>query len=149
MARPGFDDPQWFRRAVFYEVFLRGFADSSGDGNGDLRGLTERLDHLDWLGVDCVWLLPFYASPLRDGGYDISDFFTVHPTYGVLADVIELVDEVVLVDDDEIQAAMGLIADSLGVLVEPAGAAGVAAASRHPEQLSGERVAVLLTGAAG
>jgi alpha-glucosidase len=93
MARPGFDDPQWFRRAVFYEVFLRGFADSSGDGNGDLRGLTERLDHLDWLGVDCVWLLPFYASPMRDGGYDISDFFTVHPTYGVLADVIELVDE--------------------------------------------------------
>ena len=93
MARPGFDDPQWYRRAVFYEVFLRGFADSSGDGSGDLRGLTERLDHLDWLGVDCVWLLPFYASPLRDGGYDISDFFTVHPTYGVLADVIELVDE--------------------------------------------------------
>ena len=93
MARPGFDDPQWYRRAVFYEVFLRGFADSSGDGNGDLRGLTERLDHLDWLGVDCVWLLPFYASPMRDGGYDISDFFTVHPTYGVLADVIELVDE--------------------------------------------------------
>jgi maltose alpha-D-glucosyltransferase/alpha-amylase len=93
MARPGFDDPQWYRRAVFYEVFLRGFADSSGDGCGDLRGLTERLDHLDWLGVDCVWLLPFYASPLRDGGYDISDYFSVHPSYGVLADVIELVDE--------------------------------------------------------
>ena len=93
MARPGFDDPQWYRRAVFYEVFLRGFADSSGDGCGDLRGLTERLDHLDWLGVDCVWLLPFYASPLRDGGYDISDYFAVHPSYGVLADVIELVDE--------------------------------------------------------
>lgn len=66
-----------------------------------------------------------------------------------LARVIELVDEVVLVDDDEIQAAMRLIADSLGALVEPAGAAGVAAVSRHPEQLSGERVAVLLTGAAG
>ena len=93
MARPGFDDPQWYQRAVFYEVFLRGFSDSSGDGNGDLRGLTERLDHLDWLGVDCVWLLPFYASPLRDGGYDISDFFTIHPVYGVLADAVELVDE--------------------------------------------------------
>ncbi|HEY8094066.1 MAG TPA: alpha-amylase family glycosyl hydrolase, partial [Acidimicrobiales bacterium] len=78
---------------MFYEVFLRGFSDSSGDGTGDLRGLTERLDHLDWLGIDCVWLLPFYASPLRDGGYDISDFFAVHPTYGVLADVVELVDE--------------------------------------------------------
>src|SRR4029079_14308324 len=78
---------------VSCEVCLVGFADSSGDGCGDLRGLTERLDHLDWLGVDCVWLLPFYASPLRDGGYDISDYFSVHPSYGVLADVVELVDE--------------------------------------------------------
>ncbi len=93
MARPGFDDAHWYQRAVFYEVLVRGFADSSDDGAGDLRGLTERLDHLDWLGVDCLWLLPFYASPLRDGGYDISDFFTVHPSYGVLADVIELTDE--------------------------------------------------------
>ena len=93
MTRPGWDDPHWYQRAVFYEVFLRGFADSSGDGTGDLRGLTERLDHLDWLGVDCLWLLPFYASPLRDGGYDIADFFTVHPSYGVLADVVELIEE--------------------------------------------------------
>ena len=92
MARPGFDDPQWYRRAVFYEVFLRGFADSSGDGSGDLRGLTERLDHLDWLGVDCVWLLPFYASPLRDGGYDISDYMTVLPEFGQVQDVADLVE---------------------------------------------------------
>ena len=61
MARPGPTIARWYQRAVFYEVFLRGFADSSGDGCGDLRGLTERLDHLDWLGVDCLWLLPFYA----------------------------------------------------------------------------------------
>ena len=67
---------------MFYEVFLRSFYDSSGDGNGDLRGLMQRLDHLEWLGIDCLWLLPFYTSPLRDGGYDISDFFTIQPVYG-------------------------------------------------------------------
>ena len=67
-------DPQWYKRAVFYEVLIRGFHDSNGDGTGDLRGLTSRLDYLQWLGVDCIWLLPIYASPLRDGGYDISGF---------------------------------------------------------------------------
>ena len=65
-------DPQWYKRAVFYEVLIRGFADSNGDGTGDLRGLTSRLDYLQWLGIDCIWLLPIYASPLRDGGYDIT-----------------------------------------------------------------------------
>jgi maltose alpha-D-glucosyltransferase / alpha-amylase len=83
---------RWFQRAVFYEVFVRGFADANGDGTGDLKGLTQRLDHLAWLGVDCLWLLPFYESPLRDGGYDISDFFSVHPAYGVLADAVELLE---------------------------------------------------------
>src|SRR5215212_1047122 len=67
-------DPLWYKRAVFYEVLVRGFKDSNGDGTGDLRGLTEKLDYLQWLGVDCLWLLPIYKSPLRDGGYDISDF---------------------------------------------------------------------------
>ena len=61
-------DPLWFKRAVFYEVLIRGFRDSNGDGTGDIRGLTEKLDYLQWLGVDCVWLLPIYESPLRDGG---------------------------------------------------------------------------------
>ena len=61
-------DPQWYKRAVFYEVLVRGFHDSNGDGTGDLRGLTSRLDYLEWLGIDCIWLLPFYQSPLRDGG---------------------------------------------------------------------------------
>ena len=81
-------DRRWFQRAVFYEVLVRGFFDSNDDGTGDLRGITEQLDYLQWLGVDCLWLLPFYQSPLRDGGYDISDFFTILPEYGDLADVV-------------------------------------------------------------
>ena len=55
-------DPLWFKRAVFYEVLVRGFADSDGDGTGDIRGVTSKLDYLRWLGIDCIWLLPFYAS---------------------------------------------------------------------------------------
>jgi maltose alpha-D-glucosyltransferase/alpha-amylase len=86
-------DPHWYKRAVFYEVVIRGFYDSNGDGTGDIRGLTERLDHLEWLGVDCIWLLPIYASPLRDGGYDISDFFSVLPEFGTIGDFVELVEE--------------------------------------------------------
>jgi maltose alpha-D-glucosyltransferase/alpha-amylase len=85
-------DPQWFKRAVFYEIHIRGFYDANGDGSGDFRGLTEKLDYLQWLGIDCIWLLPFYASPLRDGGYDISDFYSVHPDYGTVEDVRQLVD---------------------------------------------------------
>jgi maltose alpha-D-glucosyltransferase/alpha-amylase len=86
-------DERWYQKAVFYEVLTRGFFDANDDGTGDLRGLTEKLDYLQWLGVDCIWLLPFYQSPLRDGGYDISDFFTVLPEYGNLADLVELVEE--------------------------------------------------------
>ncbi len=86
-------DEGWFQRAVFYEVSIRGFYDSNNDGGGDLKGLTKKLDYLQWLGVDCLWLLPFYQSPLRDGGYDISDFFTVLPEYGDLADAEGLVEE--------------------------------------------------------
>jgi maltose alpha-D-glucosyltransferase/alpha-amylase len=86
-------DPQWYRRAVFYEVLVRGFADSNNDGTGDLRGLREKLDYLHWLGIDCLWLLPIYASPLRDGGYDISDFMAVLPEFGDLGDFVLLVEE--------------------------------------------------------
>jgi maltose alpha-D-glucosyltransferase/alpha-amylase len=75
-------DPEWFKRAVFYEVLVRSFKDSNGDGVGDLAGLTEKLDYIAWLGVDCVWLPPFYASPLRDGGYDISDYRDIPPDVG-------------------------------------------------------------------
>src|SRR3712207_6881497 len=70
-------DPLWYKRAVFYEVLVRGFADSNADGIGDLRGMIDKLDYLQWLGVDCLWLPPFFASPLRDGGYDVSDYTAV------------------------------------------------------------------------
>ena len=86
-------DPDWYKRAVFYEVLVRGFQDANGDGTGDIRGLTSRLDYLQWLGVDCIWLLPLYESPLRDGGYDISDFMQVLPEYGNIGDFVELVRE--------------------------------------------------------
>jgi len=85
-------DPLWFKRAVFYEIHIRGFFDSDGDGSGDFRGLTEKLDFLQWLGVDCVWLLPIYPSPLRDGGYDIADFNAIHPDYGTVEDFRTFVD---------------------------------------------------------
>jgi len=86
-------DPDWFKRAVFYEVLVRAFADLDGNGTGDLKGLTSKLDYLQWLGVDCLWLPPFYASPLRDGGYDISDFRAVLPEFGTVEDFVGLLDE--------------------------------------------------------
>jgi len=86
------NDPSWYKTAIFYEVLVRGFADATNDGTGDIRGLIERLDYLSWLGIDCIWLMPFYESPLRDGGYDISDFLTVLPEYGSVEEVAELVD---------------------------------------------------------
>lgn len=74
-------DTSWFETAVFYEVMVRSFADSSGDGIGDLAGLTEHLDYLQWLGVDCLWLPPFFASPMTDGGYDVADYRAISPTW--------------------------------------------------------------------
>ena len=85
-------DPLWFKRAVFYEIHLRGFFDGNDDGSGDLRGVNEKLDYLQWLGIDCIWLLPMYPSPLRDGGYDIADFTSVHPDYGTVDDLRQLLD---------------------------------------------------------
>ncbi|MFD1713503.1 maltose alpha-D-glucosyltransferase [Amnibacterium flavum] len=84
-------NPQWYRRSVFYEVMVRSFADSNGDGTGDLGGLTARLDYLQWLGIDALWLPPFYQSPLRDGGYDVSDFKSVLPEFGTIDEFRELV----------------------------------------------------------
>jgi maltose alpha-D-glucosyltransferase/alpha-amylase len=86
------DDPEWYRTAVFYEVITRAFSDADGDGTGDLRGLIARLDYLQWLGIDCLWLPPFYPSPLRDGGYDISDYTAIAPQFGTMADFLELVE---------------------------------------------------------
>jgi maltose alpha-D-glucosyltransferase/alpha-amylase len=79
-------DDLWYKDAVFYELHVKAFYDSNGDGVGDFRGLMEKLDYLQDLGIDCIWLLPFYPSPLRDDGYDISDYYNVHPSYGTLAD---------------------------------------------------------------
>jgi maltose alpha-D-glucosyltransferase/alpha-amylase len=76
---------------VFYEVLVRAFADSNGSGSGDINGLISKLDYIQWLGVDCLWVPPFYASPLRDGGYDISDYCAVLPEFGTLPDFSELV----------------------------------------------------------
>nr|MBA3265187.1 maltose alpha-D-glucosyltransferase [Nocardioidaceae bacterium] len=86
-------DPHWFKRAVFYEVLVRSFKDSNGDGVGDFNGLREKLDYLHWLGVDCLWIPPFYESPLRDGGYDVSDFRNILPDVGTLADFQRLLDD--------------------------------------------------------
>ncbi len=71
---------------------MRGFFDANADGYGDFRGLTEKLDYLEWLGIDCIWLLPMYPSPLRDGGYDTSEFNGVHPDYGTISDVRDFID---------------------------------------------------------
>ncbi|MGW1379630.1 glycoside hydrolase family 13 protein [Streptomyces sp. NPDC002446] len=82
--------PQWWRDAVIYQVYVRSFADSDGDGIGDLRGVRERLPYLRDLGVDAVWLTPFYASPQADGGYDVADYRAVDPLFGTLQDADDL-----------------------------------------------------------
>jgi hypothetical protein len=86
------DDPLWFKDAIFYEVYVRGFYDSNADGVGDFRGLTEKLDHIQWLGADCILLLPINASPLRDGGYDVSNYYAILPKYGTLEDFKHFLD---------------------------------------------------------
>ncbi len=86
------DDPLWFRDAIIYELHVRAFADSNGDGIGDFPGLITRLDYLRDLGVTALWLLPFYPSPLRDDGYDIADYRTVNPIYGNLDDFRRFLD---------------------------------------------------------
>nr|WP_308470182.1 maltose alpha-D-glucosyltransferase [Kineococcus rubinsiae] len=94
MAGPGLkNDPQWYKTAVFYEALVRAFSDSNGSGSGDFSGLIDRLDYLQWLGVDCLWLPPFFASPLRDGGYDISDYNAVLPEFGTMPEFQRLVQE--------------------------------------------------------
>ncbi len=86
-------DHLWYKDAIIYEVHVRAFFDSNGDGIGDFRGLTEKLDYLQDLGVTAIWLLPFYPSPLMDDGYDIADYTAVHPSYGSLRDVRALIRE--------------------------------------------------------
>src|SRR5271163_2487224 len=89
---PGAGEP-WWKHALIYEVYPRSFQDSNGDGIGDLKGITERLDYLQALGVDAIWLSPIYPSPQVDFGYDISDYENIDPQYGTLADFDHLVAE--------------------------------------------------------
>src|SRR5258706_9396196 len=77
---------RWYKDAIICEIHVRAFSDGNGDGIGDFEGLTEKLDYLQDLGITALWLLPFYPSPLRDDGYDISDYTDIHPSYGTLAD---------------------------------------------------------------
>jgi len=81
--------PDWYRHAIFYEVYVRSFQDSNGDGIGDFKGLTSRLDYLKDLGVDAIWLMPMYPTPFKDSGYDISDYEAINPDYGTMADFDE------------------------------------------------------------
>ena len=85
------DDPLWYKDALIYEMHVRSFMDSDADGSGDFRGLIEKLPYLQDLGVNALWLLPFYPSPLRDDGYDIADYTNVNPMYGTLGDISQLV----------------------------------------------------------
>jgi maltose alpha-D-glucosyltransferase/alpha-amylase len=86
-------DSLWYKDAVIYEAHVRAFSDSNDDGIGDFPGLTSRLDYLQSLGINCLWLLPFYPSPLRDDGYDIADYEGIHPSYGTLQDFDRFVEE--------------------------------------------------------
>src|SRR5438093_1016594 len=83
----------WWRGGVLYQVYPRSFADSNGDGIGDLPGITEKLEYLEWLGVDGIWLNPTFPSPNADWGYDVADYLGVHPDLGTLADLDRLVAE--------------------------------------------------------
>jgi len=78
--------PSWYKDAVVYQLHIKAFYDANDDGIGDFRGLTEKLDYIKDLGVNAIWLLPFYPSPLRDDGYDVADYRNVHPSYGTRAD---------------------------------------------------------------
>ncbi len=84
-------NPLWYKNAVFYEVYLRAFYDSNADGHGDIPGLIQKLDYLKDLGIDCLWLLPIYPSPMKDDGYDISDYYHIAPVFGTLDDFRALV----------------------------------------------------------
>jgi maltose alpha-D-glucosyltransferase / alpha-amylase len=86
-------NPLWYKDAIIYQLHVRSFYDSNGDGIGDFRGLIQKLDYIQSLGVNTLWLLPFYPSPLKDGGYDIADFTGIHPSYGTLADFRRFVKE--------------------------------------------------------
>ena len=82
----------WYQEAVFYELYIRAYKDSNGDGHGDFRGAISKLDHIQSLGVNCIWILPHYPSPLKDDGYDVANYTGVHPDYGTVEDFQAFVD---------------------------------------------------------
>jgi maltose alpha-D-glucosyltransferase/alpha-amylase len=86
-------DPLWFKDAVIYQLHVKTFADSNGDGIGDFKGLHEKLSYFEDLGVTAIWMLPFYPSPLRDDGYDIADYYSVNPSYGTIEDFRALLED--------------------------------------------------------
>ena len=79
-------DPLWYKKAVIYQAHVRSYCDSDANGIGDFRGIAQKLDYLQELGVSAIWLLPFYPSPLRDDGYDIADYYNINPAYGTLSE---------------------------------------------------------------
>ena len=87
------EDPLWYKDALIYELHVRAFMDSDADGSGDFRGLIEKLPYLQDLGINALWLLPYYPSPMRDDGYDIADYNNVNPMFGTLGDVSQLIRE--------------------------------------------------------
>ncbi|HEX2867171.1 MAG TPA: maltose alpha-D-glucosyltransferase [Ignavibacteriales bacterium] len=87
------DNPLWYKDGIIYQVHVKAFRDSNNDGIGDFRGLLEKLDYIESLGVTTIWLLPFYPSPLRDDGYDIADYYNIHPQYGILEDFKDFLKE--------------------------------------------------------
>jgi maltose alpha-D-glucosyltransferase/alpha-amylase len=92
-AKETYESAPWWMKAVTYQILVRSFADSNGDGVGDLDGVRKKLDYLQWLGVDCIWLNPFLDSPLKDDGYDVSDYFSVLPQYGNIKSLEKLIEE--------------------------------------------------------
>jgi alpha-glucosidase len=99
-------DQPWWQKAVFYQVYVRSFADSNGDGVGDLRGVIGKLDYFSWLGVDCLWLSPVTVSPDRDWGYDVADYRDVQPVFGTMDDLDELI---ALARDRDIRIVLDLV----------------------------------------
>ena len=87
------DQKNWYKDAIIYELHIKAFFDSNGDGIGDFEGLLQKLDYLEDLGVTAIWLLPFYPSPLRDDGYDIADYYTINKSYGEIEDFKRFIEE--------------------------------------------------------
>ena len=90
---PPRDKRLWWRDSVTYQIYIRSFADANGDGKGDVAGIISRLPYLKKLGVDAIWITPWYPSPQKDHGYDVADFMDIEPDYGTLSDAKKLIEQ--------------------------------------------------------